>query len=152
MNQTIDIIKGVHPGLFLERELKKRHLTKGRFAMSVGEYPQTFGDITKGKRKMNVGLSLKIEKALGLEEGFLMILQTYFDIAKEKRKLNEHKKPDLTQFRPALFWDTDLQKIDWQKQKTAIVKRVFNRGNDLEKEELQNFYGQEIIDQILKDE
>ena len=118
--------------------------------MSVGEYPQTFGDITKGKRKMNVGLALKVEKELGLEEGFLMILQAYYDIAKEKRKINEQKKPDLTLFRSALFWDTDIQKIDWQKQKVAIINRVFKRGNDLEKEELIKFYGQEIIDQILQ--
>lgn len=53
--------KGIHPGFILERELKVRHLHKGPFAISLQEYPQTISAITKGKRKMNTSLALKIE-------------------------------------------------------------------------------------------
>ena len=56
--------KGIHPGIILERELEKRSLKKRPFALSVGEYPQTLSDITKGKRNIPVGLALKIEKKL----------------------------------------------------------------------------------------
>ncbi len=38
---------------------------------------------------MNPALSLKIEQALGLEEGYFMVLQAYSDIAQEKKKLSE---------------------------------------------------------------
>ena len=148
MNIQLSKIKGVHPGFILERELKKRNLSKGPFAISVGEFPSTVGSITKGKRKMNTALAMKIESVLEMEEGFLMTLQVYYDIEKEKRKQNtEH--PDLTKLRTALFWDTKMEMIDWSKNKNAVIKRVFERGNELEKNEITRFYGKEIINEVL---
>ena len=143
MNQ-LAIIKGIHPGFILERELKQRHLPKGKFALSLQEYPQTLVSITKGKRNMNTALSLKIEQALGLEEGYFMTLQVFFDIEQEKRKQNT-AHPDLTKLRPVLFWDTNIETINWQKQKNAVIKRVFERGNDVEKKEITRFYGKDAI-------
>lgn len=150
MNMQIDLIKGIHPGFILERELNQRQLRKGRFALSIQEFPQTLGAITKGKRDMNTALALKIEKALGLEEGYFMILQVYYDIAQEKKKQNT-ASPDLTKLRPVLFWDTKIESLNWQKQKRAVIKRVFERGNDIEKEEITRFYGIETVDNILRD-
>jgi plasmid maintenance system antidote protein VapI len=140
--------KGIHPGTVLERVLKKRHLGKRPFALSLPEHPQTLNAITKGKRDLNVALSLKIEHALGLEEGTLMTLQVFYDIKKEKEKNNSIPKPDLNKIRQVLFWDTDIQKIDWAKQYKFVIKRVFERGNDIEKEELLKFYGQEKIKEV----
>ncbi len=148
MNNQLEIIKGIHPGFILERELKKQRLKKGSFAISLQEFPQTIVSITKGKRKMNTSLALKIEKALGFDEGYFMILQVFYDIEKKKRKLNT-PHPDLSKLRDVLFWDTNIEKINWQQQKNAVVKRVFERGNELEKEEITRFYGKENIDTIL---
>jgi antitoxin HigA-1 len=149
MKTELSTIKGVHPGFILERELKQRHLRKGPFAISLKEYPQTIVSITKGKRKMNTPLALKIENALGLEEGYLMILQVYYDIEEEKRRQNtEH--PDLNKIRPIVFWDTKIEKINWKKQKNAVIKRVFERGNEIEKKEIIRFYGRKNIDEVLK--
>lgn len=75
-----DTIKGMHPGYILERELQKRKLGKGQFAISLGEFAQTLTAITKDKRRMNTSLALKIEKSLKMEEGYFMILQVYYDI------------------------------------------------------------------------
>ena len=86
MNTELSIVKGIHPGLILERELEQRHLHKGPFALSLKEYPQTLVSITKGKRRMNTNLALKIENALEIEEGYFMTLQLYHDIAVIKRK------------------------------------------------------------------
>lgn len=86
MELELEILKGIHLGFVLERELKKRKIAKGKFALALQEYPQILSDITKGKRKMNTALSLKIEKALYLKEGFFMILQFFYDIELEKRK------------------------------------------------------------------
>ncbi len=147
MNQ-LSIIKGIHPGLYLERELKKRSISKGRFAISINEYPQTLVSITKCNRRMNVPLAMRIENALGLEEGILMMLQVYHDIEKEKQKNNALLHPDFSKIRKILFWDTDFEKIDWQKQKRAIVKRVFEKGSNEEKDEIIRFYGKEIVNQI----
>lgn len=148
MKSELKILKGIHPGLVLERELEKRHLRKGAFALSLQEYPQTLTAITKGKRGMNTALALKIEEALGLEEGYFMILQVYYDIAEEKRKL-KISTTSLPKLRRALFWDTKIEKIDWEKQKRAIIKRVFERGNETEKNELIRYYGKKTIDTIL---
>lgn len=147
MTPDISIIKGIHPGLILERELKKRDLRKGRFALSVNEFPQTIGAIIKGKRRMNAALSLKIEEALGFEEGFFMVLQAYYDIKEEK--LSHRSTPDLTKLRKVLFWDTDMGKIDWQSYRKSVIKRVFERGNEEEKAEITRFYGENVIHEVL---
>jgi plasmid maintenance system antidote protein VapI len=152
MENSLDIIKGIHPGFVLERELQKRRLGKGQFAISVGEFPQTLTSITKGKRRMNTSLSMKIEKMLSMEEGYFMILQVYYDIEQEKKKTRQdskNDKPDVSLLRKILFWDTDINKIDWQKQKKAVVKRIFERGNEDEKNEIKRFYGSQTVNEIL---
>jgi antitoxin HigA-1 len=148
MNPSINIFKGVHPGVVLERELKKRGLGKGPFALSIKEFPQTISAITKGKRGMNTPLALRVENALGMEEGYFMTLQVFYEIKEEKRKQAQSFKPDLTLLRPALFWDTDLQKIDWKRQKRAVIERVWERGNEQEKAEMTRLYGEQEIDNI----
>jgi hypothetical protein len=104
--------------------------------------------ITKGKRKLNTALALKIEEKLGLEEGTLALLQTYFDINEEKSKLKQ-SSPNLSKLRKSLFWDTDINKIDWSKQYRAVIQRIFERGNESERNEVIRFYGQEKIKNAL---
>ena len=144
MNTYIEKYKGIHPGIILERELNKRLLQKRPFALSIGEHPQTLYKITKGKRKLNIALALKVEEKLGLEEGTLALLQTYFDIKEEKQK-REGNIPNLKLIRKALFWDTNINMIDWNKQYKAVIRRIFERGNEIEKQELIHFYGEEKI-------
>ncbi len=148
MKTYLEKYKGIHPGIVLERELKKRALQQRPFALSIGEHPQTLNVITKGRRKLNTALALKIEEKLGLEEGTLALLQTYFDINEEKSKLKQNT-PSLSKLRQSLFWDTDINKIDWSKQYKAVIQRIFERGNEIEKKEITSFYGQEKIEQAL---
>ncbi len=151
MNWPISTIKGVHPGILLAHELKLRNLGKSRFAISIQEFPQTLVAITKGKRKMNTSLALRIEEALGMEEGYLMLLQVYHDIEIEKRKRpNKEDTKELPKLRKIIFWDTSMEKLDWNKQKKAIIKRVFERGSEAEKQEIIRFYGAKMVDCILK--
>ena len=89
MKDKIELLKGLHPGVFLQRELNKHRLKSGHFAESIGEHPQTLSAIIRGRRSMNIPLSLRIENALGLEEGLLMTLQIHHDIAEEKRRLSQ---------------------------------------------------------------
>ena len=149
MNTYLEKYKGIHPGFILEREFKKRALHKRPFALSIGEHPQTINAITKGRRKLNIALALKIEEKLSLEEGSLALLQTYFDIQEQKNKTKQ-ETPNLKLLRKVLFWDTDITKIDWQKQSAAVILRIFERGNDIEKEEIKRFYKSELISSTLK--
>ena len=120
MNAYLEKYKGIHPGIILEREFKKRALHKRPFALSIGEHPQTLNAITKGKRKLNTALALKIEEKLSLEI-----------------------------IRKSLFWDTDINLIDWDRHYKAIIRRIFERGNETEKQELIHFYGNEKINTAL---
>jgi len=148
MNTLIDKYKGIHPGIILERLLNKKGISQRPFALSIDEYPQTINAISKGKRKLNTPLALKIEKKLNLEEGTLALLQTYFDIKEEKNKV-EKNTPNVNLLRTSLFWDTDMSEIDWQNQSIAVIKRVFERGNAIEKEEIKRFYTNEKIKEAL---
>jgi len=147
MKSKLDILKGVHPGKFIERELLKTKISKRQFALSINEHPQTLGAIMKGTRNMNVPLSLKIEEKLDLEEGFLMTLQVFHDIKKTKRDINY--KPNLSKFRKGIFWDTTYEKIDWKLMKRSIIQRVFSYGNKAEQNEITEFYGKKEVDEIL---
>ena len=151
MKSLITKYKGIHPGLILERELKKKGLKKGPFALSLNEYPQLLNEITKGRRGLTPALSLKVDKALELEEGTMLILQAYYEIQKEKQKMEQQQSPNLAILRKALFWDTDIDKIDWQRQYKAVISRVFERGNQDEKAEVVKFYGAGKVKTIVGD-
>ena len=148
MFKEISIIKGIHPGLILERKLREKKLKKSRFAIIIREYPQTLTAITKGKRGMNPALAFKIEQALGLEEGYLMVLQAFYDMREERLRHSSNGTPDLSKLRPGLFWDTDINKIDWQGQKRAVIERVIERGSEEEKAEIKRFYGDKAFNKI----
>jgi plasmid maintenance system antidote protein VapI len=148
MNKFIEKYKGIHPGFILEREFKKRLIRQRPFAISINEHPQTLNAITKGKRNLNTAIALKIADKLEMEEGTLALLQTYYDIAKEKKKEGSHT-PNLSILRKSLFWDTDISSIDWDKQYKAVVRRVFERGNEAEKNEIHSFYGSQKVNKAL---
>lgn len=149
MCKKFEKFKGIHPGFVLERELKKRSLRQRPFALSVAEHPQTFNAITKGRRSLSTALALRIEKALGLEEGTLALLQTYYDIRKEKEK-HQGETPNMSVLRESLFWDTDISHMDWNRQYKAVIQRVFERGNELEKNEIIRFYGSTKVEMVMK--
>lgn len=146
MKTKLDILKGIHPGKIIERELLKSHISKRQFAISVGEHPQTLGSIIKGNRSMKIDLSLKIEQKLNFEEGLLMTLQVFYDIAASKKDSNY--KPDFSKLRKGTFWDTTFDKIDWEQMKIGVIKRVFSRGDEDEKNEIIRFYGKDVVDEI----
>lgn len=151
MLPKIEKIKGVHPGAVLRRELKQRGIESKLFAISLGEYPQTINAISKGRRGINPALSIKLGHALGIDDEYFALLQAYYDIEKERKRLLENQmKPNLTKIRKILFWDTDINKIDWQKHKRAIIRRIFERGNDSEIKEIISFYGDEVVIGELK--
>ncbi len=149
IEENITLLRGIHPGIILERELKKRNLPKRRIALTIGEYPQLLGDITKGKRRINPALSIRLGEALGIEESFFSVLQAYYDIEQQKKKQALNKRPNLKLLRPVLFWDTDINSINWEKSKASVIRRIFERGNDQEIREIVRFYSKREIQTIL---
>lgn len=138
----INSYRGIAPGKFISRELKKRDIKQNALALSVGEHPQTINAIIAGRRGLTPRLSLEIEKQLNLPEGFLLILQSLYEIKEEKEKLLPQTSGKAPSIRPVVFWDYDFDSIDWRHYKKTIIQRVMERGNDEEKEEILRFYGE----------
>lgn len=140
MKNLIEIIKGIHPGKFIERELKKKKLTQRSLAEETAIPFQTMNAIIVGKRNLTTDQALKIDQALGFEDGFFAILQTHYDIKQYKEKELASLYTEAPRIRKSLFWDVDFSKINWGKYKDAVVKRVFERGSKEEIEEIKRFY------------
>ncbi len=145
MLPDLNKIKGIHPGAILKREIKKRGLKNKDLASMIDEHAQTISAILKEKRKINPKLSVKLGMELGVEDDYFMLLQASYDVKKISLKEGAEITPNLKNIRKALFWDTDFDKIDWKRNKRAIVKRVFERGNDAEIHEIMSFYGIEEV-------
>lgn len=140
MNNLIEIIKGIHPGKFIERELKKKNLTQRALAEETGIPFQTINAIISGRRNLTTEQALKIDQALGFEDGFFAILQTHYDIRQFKEKELASLYAEAPHIRKSLFWDVDFNKINWGKYKDAVIKRVFERGSKDEIEEITRYY------------
>lgn len=53
------------------------------------------------------------------------------------------------QLRPSLFWDTDIQNIDLQKHKAAVIERIMTRGHFDEFRALMQFYGKDVVKKTM---
>ncbi len=140
MNNLIEIIKGIHPGKFIERELNKKNLTQRALAEETAIPFQTINAIISGRRNLTTEQALKIDQALGFDEGFFAILQTHYDIKQYKEKELASLYAEAPRIRKSLFWDVDFSKINWGKYKDTVVKRVFERGSKDEIEEITRYY------------
>ncbi|MGH2624905.1 MAG: helix-turn-helix transcriptional regulator, partial [Sphingobacterium sp.] len=130
--------------------LKKRKIAKNQFAVAVDQHRQTLNAITKGRRKLPVELSFKIDKELGYSEGTMLMMQTYFEI-EDYRKRQRPTKDSFAwgKLRKGLFWDTDISKIDSDRHATAIIQRFFERANIQEKEYITEYYGDKRVAEVL---
>lgn len=148
MIQNINILKGVHPGLLIKRELTSRNISQRSLAKNTQIPYQTINAIICGRRNLTTQQSIAIEKFFSLDDGFLAIIQTLYDreqyiIHQQSRK---HQTPP--NVRKILFWDTEWDKINWSKHKDAVIYRVLNRGNNDEITEIKRYYN--ITDSELK--
>lgn len=90
-----------------------------------------------------------------MAKGFQIEDKTYFfKVQQSWNKELEYQKlpkptPNLANIRPYIFWDGDFKKIDWIRAEKGIIQRIFERGNELEKQEIISFYGKEKIIETL---
>lgn len=148
MENQLKKYKGIHPGFILRRIIEKRGLKAAEIVHSAGILKQNLSAFQKGKRGISTAAGLRLDEVLQLEEGTFALLQTFYEIQQAKNK-SPQKSPDLSQLREALFWDTILENINWEEQADAVIKRVFERGNAIEKKEITQFYGEEKIRNTL---
>lgn len=150
MLPEIEKIRGIHPGYILKRALNSNGIKSSELAASIAEHKQTISAIIKQKRKITPALSIKLAKTFNVPKDYFMHLQASYEVKTVASGLEKEKKPNLSKFRKVLFWDTNLNSIDWENQKQAIIQRVLERGNATEIEELINFYGKASIAAEIK--
>ena len=135
----MDIIKayrGIPPREIIEDEISHRMISQRSFAKQLNEHPQVLNDILKGKRKIAISLSMKLDDAFGFKKGTFWILQAYYE-AKEYRIPQMAELPPI---RKAVFWDIDMNKLDPVKNKAFIINRVNERGSNEEKQIIKEYY------------
>ena len=57
--------------------------------------------------------------------------------------------PNLKHYRKAVFWDTDINTLDWNKNRQWIIRRVFEYGREDEILETICFYAKDVIKEVL---
>lgn len=149
MLPEINKIRGVHPSYIIKRAMNILDIKSGELAKSLDEHKQTISAILNRRRKITPSLSIRLGRKLNVSEDYFMILQSSYDVKELTTKNQVSKKPNLDSFRRSLFWDTDIDKINWLDQKTAIIKRVLERGNNQEILETIRFYGKVEVSKTI---
>ena len=144
MRYSIENVKGMHPGALIKYELNRKKISQRKFAASINEHWQILNAVINEKRGISLGTALKVEKELGYDEGFLMILQVYYDIEKQKQKQIRSTLKGVPAIRRIIFWDTDFDSIDWAASKESVISRVLERGTEEEIAEIARYYGMNI--------
>lgn len=137
-------------GAVLKRILLKNGLSQKDLAKSTGILPQRINDYITQKRRFTVKSSFKIEQALDIKiSGFFYLIQCNHDIYIAQQQ-NSKKTPHfIEKFRKNIFWDIDINQLDWEANKTSIIQRIFEYGNEYEINEIIQHYGKYIITETL---
>lgn len=144
MRYSIENVKGMHPGALIKHELNRKKISQRKFAASIDEHWQILNAVINEKRGISLATALKVEKEFGYDEGFLMILQVYYDIEKLKQKQIRSTLKGVPAIRRIIFWDTDFDSIDWAASKESVISRVLERGTEEEIAEIARYYGMNI--------
>ncbi len=140
-------IKGLHPSFALKKAMHDKGIKAIELAEALQEHKQTISAILNERRSITPALSVKLADYFKVPEDYFMLLQSSYDV---KKVMQTQNSPNLKNFRKVLFWDTDFSKIDWHKNKRAIIRRILERGNEQEIKEILSFYGRKSIKEELK--
>lgn len=77
-------------------------------------------------------------------------VSTFYEIFVATSRLSEQAHPEISKYRKTLFWDTDFDTLDWQRNSEWIIQRVFEYGNESEIKETIRFYGKRKIINVMK--
>jgi len=148
MLPRLNKIKGIHPGTLLRWELNNRNLKSCELADAIGEHKQTISAILNKRRDINPKLSIKLSKEFKTNKDYFMLLQASYDVKIAESEIKN--MPNINNIRRIIFWDTNFNKIDWNNNKKAIIKRILERGNKTEINEIISFYGRKTISKEIK--
>lgn len=140
MISVFDRYKGIPIGTIIKRDLKKRGISQIELSRSIGISYKTLNRIINNHRAIETAYAIKIERILNYEPSFLINLQNYI-IQRDKDQKSIILYGTAPAIRKCVFWDIDMNKLDWRKNKTFIINRVSQYGNPSEKSAINKFYG-----------
>lgn len=149
MLPDINKVKGIHPGAVLKRALKKDNQKASHLANELNIHKQSLSAIINKKRAITPKLSIQLSQKFGVASDYFMLLQASYDVQQSLDSIQKNS-PGLNQFRKELFWDTQFDEIDWQKNKLSIIQRVLERGTKSEIKTIIDFYGREDVKRAVK--
>ncbi len=82
---TTDV--NLHPGDVLRIELEARNIKKSGFAEMLGIKPSHLSELLNSKRHVSAYLAINLEKLLNIDAEYWMRVQAYYDLSKERKKL-----------------------------------------------------------------
>lgn len=145
-------LNSIPSGAVLHRIMTKENVSQSQLAERSGILRQRICDYLANRRRITVEASLSLEKALRINiEGFFYRIQANHDIYTCIKKQAEAYHPDLSCYRKALFWDTSMEHLDWDKNNAWIIRRVFEYGSESEIKETIRFYGREKVQKVLSE-
>lgn len=137
-------------GAVLNRIMTKEGISQSQLAERSGIVRQRICDYLANRRRITVEASLNLERALHIGiSGFFYRIQANHDIYICMQEQARTYHPDLDRYRRALFWDTDMEKLDWYNNRHWVIRRTFEYGNEEEILETVRFYGKENVRNIL---
>ncbi|MDR0546382.1 MAG: helix-turn-helix transcriptional regulator [Dysgonamonadaceae bacterium] len=130
--------------------LKKENISQKEIALRSDILPQRINDLISGKRKFTPETSIKLEKALGINElGMFCKIQTNFEVYNYQNEQELKITPDLSKIHKALFWDVVFESINWIRDYKWIIQRTFEYGGKEEMREIMRFYGRDKVKSVL---
>ena len=137
-------------GAVLNRIMTKEGISQSQLAERSGIVRQRICDYLTNRRRITVEASLNLEKALRIGiEGFFYRIQANHDVYTCVKEQAMNNRPNLRHYRKAIFWDTDIETLDWDKNRQWITRKVFEYGGEEEILETIRFYGKDVIKEVL---
>lgn len=120
-------MKSVPAGAILNSIIAQKRQTKAAVARAACILPQRVNDLIMGTRRFTVDTSIKIEKALDIQEtGFFYLHQAEHDIYLSELEMQRQQHPDLSVLTKTTFWDVNLAEINWQSAKGGQFAACWN--------------------------
>ena len=163
MTRSYERYKEIPLGLIVKKDLRMRHLSQKSLAHAIGMSYRKLNRVLNGHSLFSKDQAASIDNFFAYEESFTYRLQIYTKKnirskreAPIKKNLTDQKNPYITNLadkkdliysdpkipliRPCVFWDTDMQSLDWIRHRKFIEQRISLHGNEEEKAAIAKYY------------
>ena len=127
MNNQIDDIKKLHPGVFLQEQLKTENMSQHDLAVRTGVTEKHISTIIAGTKAISVSFAKKLEYALDLEAKFWLDKQSIYDCAlaefEEENDITAEETKTLKSLKEVIDY---YEELGWLSTKLTDFEIVLN--------------------------